>query len=610
MAKFTIVRNQFLLDGKPFRLVSGAIHYFRVPRQYWRDRLEKLLALGCNTVETYMPWTLHEPRPGVFDFSGNLDVEAFVRLADELGLKAIVRPGPYICGEFEFGGLPRWLLKDSDMRLRTRYPGFIEALARYFAETIPRIARLQLSAGGNVIACQIENEYGYYGNDRRYLEFLRDRLIAHGIEVPLFTADGPFGEAMEAGSLPGMLSMGTFGSGAPGHFEKMRRIHGDMPLVCGEFWMGWFDAWGEEHHLRSPEDAAASLREILSEGHVNLYMFHGGTNFGFTSGANHYEAYKPDVSSYDYDAPLSESGDPSPKYHAFRQVIAERLAQDAQHGDYWANPVNVSAEGKFSVFRPFDEMRFSTNIVKKAFGRIEIRDRVSLLSTLESISSVRRDWRPLSMEELDQGYGYVYYRCRVSGPRRVERFVLVGCNDRAVVYVDGRVVATQYANQLGQELCFELGEGTHDIDVLVENQGRVNFGEKMDSQRKGIRGAIVFDKHAHCDVETWGLPLDSPDGIAWGAAEKPSQAAFYRGSFEAKLDADTFFDSFLRLDAWGKGIVWVNLFNIGRFWEIGPQRTLYVPGTLLRDGSNEIVIFESEGKFGAHVELLAEPDLG
>lgn len=599
MNTFTKRDGRFYWNDQEFHLLSGAIHYFRVPREYWRDRLEKLLAQGCNTVETYLPWNLHEPRPGRFDYRGNLDVAAFLTLAAEMGLKAIVRPSPYICGEFEFGGQPWWLLQDPQMRVRTLEGGYKEAVRRYYQDLLPRLAPLQCTQGGPIIACQIENEYGYYGNDAGYLEFLKEQLCLGGIDVLLFTTDGPWGLALEAGSLPGILAGGSFGSGAPEHFRKMKALRPGDPLVCSEFWMGWFDAWGDEHHTRDAGDAARSLDEILAEGHVNLYMFHGGTNFGFTAGANHYDELKPDVTSYDYDAPLSEAGDLTPKFHAFREVIARR-SRDPEVTRRLASPV--------------DPKSFSTAIRKEALGTWPVVQALALESVLGSISTRKVAPRPLAMEELDQGFGYVLYRIDVTGPQKLDRVVLWKCHDRATVFLDGRFLLAQTGNGVGQPFAVDVPPGTHRLEVLVENQGRVNFGEKMNDQHKGISGAIVVDKHAHGPVESWGLPLDSVAEVPWTSKPSarslpPGVSGFHRIPFRVSLTPGTFTDSFLSLPGWGKGVVWVNGRNLGRFWEAGPQRTLYVPGPWLRDGDNELVVFETEGKAGASVTFVAEPGL-
>lgn len=597
MGELVQADGELMVDGEAFHWISGAVHYFRVPVEYWRDRLEKLLAQGCNALETYVPWNLHEPTPGEYRFDGNLDLEAFIRLADDVGLHVIIRPSPYICAEFEFGGLPWWLLKDPLMRVRTPYPGFMAALERYYHNLLPRLAPLQAAAGGPIIACQIENEYGYYGNNKAYLAAIRDLLTEGGMTCLLFTVDGPWGEALEAGSLDGVLATGSFGAGAPEHFRKMRRLQPGHPLVCGEFWMGWFDAWGDQHHTRDPHDAANSLAEILREGHVNLYVFHGGTNFGFTSGANHYEQLKPDVTSYDYDAPLSEAGDPTPKFFAFREVIAEH-ARDPE------------IRGRLAT--PYELVRFSTTIRKRAMGTLEPVAHCTLPASLAHLATPVAGDRPLRFEELDQGYGYVLYRAELSGPRQLERVTLHQCNDRAVVLVNGQVVRTLEDWTTHEPFSLELPDRINHVDVLVENQGRVNFGERLDAQRKGL-GALIIDKHAHCQIESWSLPLDSLPDLPWAGgrlAETDRAPSFHRFQLDYQREAPGYDDTFLRLDGWGKGVVWLNGHNLGRYWEIGPQRALYVPGPWLRDGQNEIIVLETEGQCGAAIEFTDEADLG
>lgn len=313
------IKDNFYLDGKPFKIISGAFHYFRTMPEYWQDRLEKLVNMGCNTVETYIPWNFHEPERGKFLFDGMHDIERFIQLAQNLGLYIIIRPAPYICSEWEFGGLPAWLLKDKGMKLRCSYEPYLQAVREYYEVLIPKLAPYQLDRGGRIILFQLENEYGYYGNDTAYLEFLRDIMRELGITVPFVTSDGPWSEAVfKSGMVDGALPTGNFGSGAEWQFGEMKNFIGDdKPLMCMEFWNGWFDAWGEEHHTTPPEKAAAELEELLKRGSVNFYMFEGGTNFGFMSGRNG-GSRTADVTSYDYDAPLTEDGQITPKYQLFR----------------------------------------------------------------------------------------------------------------------------------------------------------------------------------------------------------------------------------------------------------------------------------------------------
>ncbi len=324
----TTSTNQFLLNGEPFRILSGAMHYFRVVPEYWRDRLEKLRAFGLNTVETYVAWNLHEPRPGEFHYEGRLDLVKFIETAAEVGLKVIVRPGPYICSEWDFGGLPSWLLKDPHMQVRCAYPPYLAAVDRFFESVLPRLAPLQSNRGGAIIAFQVENEYGSYGNDKVYLRRLVDGLRAHGIDSFLFTSDGPRDGSLQGGGLAELFKTVNFAFDAPAAFAKLREYQPEGPLMAMEFWSGWFDHWGEQHHLsedgsESIQRSVDTLDEILAAGaSVNFYMFHGGTNFGFMNGANQeLSGYRADVTSYDYACPLDECGDPSPRFSAYRSVL-------------------------------------------------------------------------------------------------------------------------------------------------------------------------------------------------------------------------------------------------------------------------------------------------
>jgi len=584
MNKFEISGDQFLLNGKEYKLISGGMHYFRVPREYWRDRLEKLLLMGCNTVETYLPWNLHEPHPGHFDFSGMLDFESFVHLAEELGLNVILRPSPYICGEFEFGGLPWWLLKDRTMRVRSLHDSYLSAVSRYYDELIPRIASLQIHKGGPVLALQIENEYGYYGNNKSYLNFLRDGLLSRGIEIPLFTSDGPWGDHLISGQVEGALSTANFGSGAPGHFAKLRKFQPGKPLVCMEFWMGWFDAWGDEHHTRDPEDAANSLREILEEGHINFYMFHGGTNFGFTSGANYYEGYKPDVTSYDYDAPLSESGETNKKYSAFRREIAN--------------------------FQEIPAIKTSSTIEKLVPEDLPLTGRLSLFDLMEERGPNEIMDRAVTMEDLDQGYGYINYRISVTGTDKETLLDLSHCSDRVIVYLDGSSVAIRERDEMSRPVKLDIDEKAHRVDLLVENQGRVNFGHKMNRERKGFNGPILVNGCEIGPVHHYCLPLEKVPGFSMNVKLNSGDPGFHLFKMHHNPEKDVFYDSFINMEGWGKGSVFINGFNLGRYWQKGPQKTLYLAGAFLKEGENEIVVFETEGISCEILKITDTPHLG
>ncbi len=581
MGKFEI-KDTFYLDGSPFQIISGAIHYFRIMPEYWRDRLEKAKAMGLNTVETYVPWNVHEPVRGEFHFDGLLDLKRFIRLADELGLYVIIRPSPYICAEWEFGGLPAWLLAEDGMKLRVNYPPFLDAVEEYYKVLLPKITPYQIDKGGPVILMQVENEYGYYANDNTYMESIKGLMRKYGVTVPLVTSDGPFPENLNGGKMEGILPTGNFGSRTEERFNVLKEYTEDGPLMCTEFWVGWFDHWGNGGHmLGNLEESVKDLDKMLELGHVNIYMFEGGTNFGFMNGANYYDELMPDVTSYDYDALLTEDGQITEKYRRYQEVI--------------------------SKYAPIPEVKFSTKIIRRAYGTIEIREKVSLFSVLEDISSPVESSYPQSMERLGQAYGYILYHSRLDTEASLESIRLWEANDRANILVGKKPLLTLYDRELLTEhkLSRTL-QGEEDIDILVENMGRVNFGPRMERQRKGIDQCVQINGHMHNHWKQYPLPLDNIDRVDFSKEYMSETPSFYRFAFLAEKTGDTFLD----MEGWGKGCVFVNGFNIGRFWEIGPQKRLYIPAPLLKSGENEIIIFETEGKISDKITLRDEPDLG
>mgnify|MGYP005983702223 FL=1 len=581
MQRFEI-KEEFYLDDAPFKVISGAIHYFRVVPEYWRDRLEKLKALGCNTVETYVPWNLHEPKQGHYRFEKGLDLRQFIVTAQEIGLYVILRPAPYICAEWEFGGLPYWLLKSPQLKVRFDEPIFMEAIAGYFAQLFPQVIDLQIDHGGPILMMQVENEYGGYANDQAYLNHMADLMREHGVSVPLVTSDGPWGDMLQNGSIPDRaLPTINCGSNVREHFATLRNFHGKQrPLMVMEFWIGWFDAWGdEEHHTTDPADAAAELKEILDQGSVNIYMFHGGTNFGFTNGANYYEKLAPDVTSYDYDALLTEWGEITPKYRAFQEVIAH--------------------------YAPIPEVQLSTTIKRREYGRLPVQQKTSLFSNLTTLSQGVSNNYPLPMEQLDQGFGYVYYQSELGQARPIEDFRLITCMDRAQVFVNQRHQLTQYDLEIGQKATFQLTEEQNQLGILVENMGRVNYSVKMNHQHKGNSDGVVVNGAFQSDWLMYSLPMDNLEELDFDQEWQQGSPAFYRFVFDVEEVGDTFVD----LEGWGKGFVTVNGSNIGRYWEKGPQQRLYLPGPLLHKGENEIIVFESEGQVGETILLTDQPKL-
>lgn len=576
------IRDTFYLDGKPVKIISGGIHYFRVVPEYWLDRLEKLKALGCNTVETYVPWNAHEPEKGKFCFEGMLDVERFIQTAQELGLYVIIRPSPYICAEWEFGGLPAWLLREEGMRLRANYAPFLKHVAEYYKMLMPRLTPYQIDNGGPVILMQVENEYGYFANDNSYMESIRQLMVQNGITVPLVTSDGPFRENLNGGVLKGALPTGNFGSRTEERFEVLGEYTAGGPLMCTEFWVGWFDHWGNGGHMKGNlEESVRDLDKMLELGHVNIYMFEGGTNFGFMNGSNYYDALTPDVTSYDYDAVLTEDGQLTEKYRRYREVIAKHTE--------------------------IPEVEFTANITRKAYGRLRTGRRVSLVATLDALSKPVFSPFPQSMECLGQNYGYILYRSVLDTEENLNKLKLWEANDRANIFVDNAPVAVLYDRELMEEkeLNLSVRKGAV-LDILVENMGRVNFGPRMERQRKGIAQCVQINGHMHNGWEQYTLPLDNVEAIDFQGAYLENTPAFYEFTFMAEEPGDTFLD----FEGWGKGCAFVNGFHIGRFWEIGPQKRLYIPAPLLRKGENRIVIFETEGKAADGIVLRDEPDIG
>ena len=578
MGKFEI-REEFYLNDEKMKVISGGIHYFRVVPEYWRDRLEKIKALGCNTIETYVAWNVHEPKKGQFNFEGIADLKKFIELAQELGLWVIVRPSPYICAEWEFGGLPGWLAAEDGMRLRSNYEPFLNHVRDYYKELFKILAPLQITKGGPIIMFQVENEYGSYGEDVEYLEAMKQMMLDNGVEVPLITSDGPWSDQLACGKIEGVHQTANFGSKAHEQFGVLRKHVGDKPMMCMEFWVGWFDAWGDDkHHIGDPLEHAQDLHDILEMGHVNIYMAEGGTNFGFMNGANYYDKLTPDVTSYDYDALLTEDGQITPKYEAFKEVI--------------------------SRFVDIPEVEFTTKIQRKAYGKLTPVAKAGLFEVLDDISTPVEHHYPQPMEKLGQNYGYILYRSELVRDKLIERIRLLGANDRAKFYLDGKEFLTQYDRELLSEQR-DVNLTGDCLDILVENMGRVNYGAMMEHQNKGIKGAVVINGHQHFKWTHYPIPLETVDNIPFDKGYTEGRPAFYKYEFTVDEAGDTFLD----FTGFGKGCAFVNGFNLGRFWEVGPQKRLYIPAPLLKQGKNEIILFETEGKTAEYITLCDEPGL-
>ncbi|WP_271853895.1 glycoside hydrolase family 35 protein [Planococcus maritimus] len=571
----TAKNGSFYFEGEPFQILSGGMHYFRTVPEQWEDRLQKLKALGLNTVETYIPWNFHEPKKGHFDFSGMADIEGFIELAHRLGLYVILRPAPYICAEWEMGGLPSWLMTDKNLVLRSSDPAFLGHVEDYFAELLPKFKKHLYQNGGPVIAMQIENEYGAYGNDLAYLDFFKAQYEKHGLDTFLFTSDGP--DFITQGSMPDVTTTLNFGSRVDESFDALEAFKPGSPKMVAEFWIGWFDYWSGEHTVRSGEDVASVFKEIMEKNiSVNFYMFHGGTNFGFMNGANHYDVYYPTITSYDYDSLLTEGGAITEKYKAVKKVLSE----------YREVPAD-----------------FVESVSTKAYGTVTLTESASLFDVLEDISDKVEHIVPLSMEEIGQNYGYTLYRTTVN--RRGELKVSSkDIRDRGYIYINGCHVATTYINDEEKMLTLDFPEAVNTLEILVENMGRANYGEHL-TDPKGLVNNLWLGEQYFFHWEMFKVELEQlPE--SYGTGEDPRFPKFFRGSFDAEEGLDTYVDT----HGFTKGNVFINGFNLGRYWNTaGPQQRLYLPGPLLKKQHNEIVVLELEHTETDQIQLLDEPKL-
>lgn len=573
---FQISGRQFLLDGKPFQIISGEMHYVRIPREYWHARLKMARSMGLNTISTYVFWNLHEPKPGVYDFSGQLDVAAFIRAAQEEGLYVILRPGPYVCAEWDLGGLPSWLLADPGIVLRSDDPKFMQPTAAWLKRLGQELAPLQITRGGPIIAVQVENEYGSFDNDKHYLQHIYDAIVAAGLgEALLYTADGP--EQLPNGTLPGVPAVVNFGPGeTQDAFKTLAAFRPNQPLMAGEYWAGWFDHWGGKHHVTDAAVQERDLQWMLSQGYsVNLYMFHGGTTFGFMNGANFDNSYEPQTTSYDYDAALDESGRPTPKYYSFRTAI-----------------------GSLSPTLKLPDVPDAGPLI--TIPRFPLYERSSLWDNLGKPIETEA---PLSMEMVGQPYGYILYRTQLTGAIDGE-VGIEGMHDYAKIFVNGTEQGT-LDSRLGQtRVKLHSSESENMLDVLVENGGRINFTKRLREERKGITGAVTLGGRELHSWRIYRLPMNDISGVTFKDAENTSHGpSFLRGQFTLTQTGDTYLD----MRGLGKGAVWVNGHALGRFWDVGPQYSLYVPGPWLKTGSNDVVVFDLDGKSNLQLRGLSQP---
>ncbi|WP_223624677.1 glycoside hydrolase family 35 protein [Microbacterium sp. EST19A] len=580
MRTFTIGENDFLLDGRPHRVLSGAVHYFRVHPDDWAARIRAARLMGLNTIETYVAWNEHAPRRGRFDLSGRLDLGRFLDTVAAEGMHAIVRPGPYICAEFDNGGLPAWLTGAPDVELRRTNTAYLDAVREYLEQLAPVLVPRQIHRGGPIILVQVENEYGAYGDDHAYLRRLTELTRQVGITVPLTSIDQPTDEMLAAGGIPELHRTGSFGSDAAVRLATLRRHQPSGPLLCAEFWDGWFDSWGTRHHTTSAEKSAAELDALLAAGaSVNIYMFHGGTNFGLTNGANHKGRYVPIATSYDYDAPLDEAGRPTAKYWAFRDVIAK----------YAPVPEEQPAD-------PADAPTLEVDLAQR-----------SLLSS-EVFAEPTYSEHPLAFDVIGHARGYGVYRAHLdAGPSPV--LLEVGeVRDRAWVRLDGRYVGTLARDAHERALVLPAGRG--ELELFVEDQGRVNYGPLI-GEEKGLIGPITVDGRPVTEWSVAPLRLDAiPEIVRTPSSGTDSSlwpgGSTARGVFRLSRPSGLF----LETGDWGKGLVWINGFLLGRYWRRGPQQTLFVPEGATRRGANELTVLELETRAPDTARLVSGPEYG
>ncbi|MGR0318675.1 beta-galactosidase [Agromyces sp. ZXT2-3] len=576
---FVIGERDFLLNGQPHRILSGALHYFRVHPDQWADRIRKARLMGLNTIETYVAWNAHAPRRGAFDTSGGLDLGRFLDLIAAEGMHAIVRPGPYICAEWNNGGLPAWLFGDAGVGVRSSEHRYLEAVREYLEALAPILVPRQIDRGGPIVLVQVENEYGAYGDDRAYLEHLVELNRAIGLTVPFTTVDQPTHEMLEAGSIAGVLKTASFGSRSLERLATLREHQPTGPLMCSEFWDGWFDHWGAHHHTTDAAQTAQDLDDLLSVGaSVNIYMFHGGTNFGFTNGANDKGVYQPLVTSYDYDAPLDEAGNPTPKYWALRDVIARHAPVPEERPE----PGNPGPR-----------------------LRVELDRSAALFDVVERLGEFTAHDDPPTMDDLGAYDGFALYRAEIacSGPAPLE---VDEVRDRAQVFVNGDSVGVLTRTHRTRSLTLPRdAHGT--LDLLVEDQGRVNYGTRIGEQ-KGLIGSVRLGGEPLGRWRVAGLDVGRLEAVR--EALEPARAVagpcYRAGSFDLETPVDLFLDT----TGWGKGVVWINGFPLGRYWSAGPQRSLYVPAPVLRPGGNEILVLELHGAPARVANFVERLDLG
>lgn len=560
---FALGDSVFLLDNKPFQMISGEMHYPRVPREAWRQRMKMAKAMGLNVIGTYVFWNLHEPQKGKFDFTGNNDIAAFVKTAREEGLWVVLRPSPYVCAEWEFGGYPYWLQTEKGLVVRSKELRYLEEYRKYIKEVGKQLAPLQINHGGNILMVQIENEYGSFGSDKDYLDINRKMFIEAGFDGLLYTCDPA--AAVANGHLPGLLPA-VNGVDKPTQIKSLVRNNhdGKGPFYVAEWYPAWFDWWGTKHHTVPAEKYVPGLDSVLSAGiSINMYMFHGGTTRGFMNGANYNDRnpYEPQTSSYDYDAPLDEAGNATDKFMQFREVIQRHLPA--------GQTLPEVPKAKPAITIPSINFNQVTGL-------------------FDMLPAPKSSPTPLTFEDLNQAYGYVLYRTALNGGTS-GLLKINDLRDYAIIYINGKRAGTLDRRLKQDSLQVSLPKGNVTLDILVENLGRINFGPFLVKNKKGITEKVMLNDKELKGWKMYSFPFAGSNSISFSNKKPAADApAVRKGTFDLQNAGDTYLD----MSNWGKGVIWVNGHNLGRYWEVGPQQTLYLPIEWLKKGKNEIVILE------------------
>ena len=593
---FVAGNKTFLLNGKPFVVKAAEIHYPRIPREYWEHRIKMCKALGMNTICIYIFWNLHEQREGVFDFTGQNDVAEFCRLAKKHGMYVIVRPGPYVCAEWEMGGLPWWLLKKKDIRLREQDPYFMSCVDRFEKNVAKQLAPLTIQHGGPIIMVQVENEYGSYGEDKAYISQIRDTLRKYwdtsNAKTTLFQCD--WNSNFEKNGLDDLTWTMNFGTGAKidDQFSRLRELRPNSPLMCSEFWSGWFDKWGARHETRPAKDMVAGIDEMLSKGiSFSLYMTHGGTSFGHWAGANS-PGFAPDVTSYDYDAPINEYGEPTEKFWLLRKTLEK-------YADKKLPAVPKKVAGIISI------------------PKLKLQNMAPIYMGVDSTAE-SRDVQ--TFEEMDMGYGSMIYNTKL--PEIANGSMLhINGHDFVQAFINGKYIGKIDRVKNERSLPMPATKKGDKLTLLVEGMGRINFGRAI-KDFKGLVDDVTLTADVDGDELTWNLKdwrmrriaddyqtarraMTTPHNDLALASNTPSKIGYYKATFKLKKPGDTF----LNMETWGKGQVYVNGHALGRFWSIGPQQTLYCPGCWLKKGDNEIVVLDVVGPKDPVVWGQTKPEL-